>query len=204
MEAHSPELAERPAQAAGAVITLNVRAAHVAEFERGLRDLIAAAAGHPGHLHAEVLSGNAAPGWQRYHVVYRFADRASLDAWEASTDRHRLVARLDRLAVEGRRLPLTGLEAWFPIPGPAAPPRIRMALLTWLGIWPSASLALWYLAPHLLRFPFLVRTAAITLLLVTALTFLVMPVLVRMAGSWLRPCPADRDAGPDPTSPTGM
>lgn len=132
------------------------------------------------------MRGPSRSGWRDYHVIYRFADAQSLRAWEESPERRELLARLEPLAVDAGRHELTGLEAWFDLPaaGPT-PSRHRMAILTWLGIWPLVSLALRSLSPHLYGLPFLVRTALITALLVIAMTYAVMPALVRLASPLL-------------------
>jgi uncharacterized protein len=119
--------------------------------------------------------------------VYRFTDEARLRAWEASPERRALVGHIDPLTVGGRHHELTGLEAWFDLPpGQLPPPLHRIAFVTWHGIWPLVSLALWLLAAHLLMFPFLFRTAALSALLVLAMTYVVMPQLTNLAAPRLR------------------
>jgi hypothetical protein len=43
-----------------------------------------------------------------------------------------------------------------------APHRHRVAILTWIGIWPTVSMLLYFGSPHLNALAFLARTAAIT------------------------------------------
>lgn len=62
-----------------------------------------------------------------------------------------------------------------------------MAFVTWLGIWPLVSLALWLLAPFLVALPFLLRTGTLSALIVLTITYLVMPQLAKLAEPWLRP-----------------
>ena len=61
-----------------------------------------------------------------------------------------------------------------------------MAVLTWIGIWPLVSAVLWFLTPDLMALPFLVRTAVNSAVLVLAMTYVVMPWLVRIADPWLQ------------------
>ena len=63
-------------------------------------------------------------------------------------------------------------------PAHIPPPRAKMALLTWLGIWPLVTAALLWLAPRLGTVPLVARTAVITALLVLTITH---SVLVRVA-----------------------
>mgnify|MGYP007071136445 CR=1 FL=1 len=83
---------------------------------------------------------------------------------------------------------LTGLEAWFApavVPATMHPPRHRMALTTWLGIFPTVSLVMWLLGPLWTRLglPFLLAVALNTALIVVLMTWVVMPRVTR----WLRP-----------------
>jgi len=170
----------------GVVVSCRVRPEQAVAFEEALRELMHAAATHPGRVSADVLRGTAGPGGQEYYVVYRFVDEASLRAWEHSPERHALFARLAPLFEEAQRLELTGMEAWFDLPRGRPPPaRWRMAVLTWLGIWPLVSLSLWLVAPHLARLPFLLQTALNSALLVLAMTYLMMPWLTRLAAGAL-------------------
>jgi antibiotic biosynthesis monooxygenase (ABM) superfamily enzyme len=171
----------------GVVVTARVQQAQAAEFEHGLNELMRAAAMQGGRVSADVLRGSTGPGGRDYHVVYRFADEAGLRAWEASAERPALLARIQPLFAEAGRHELTGMEAWFDLPRGAPPPaRWRMAVLTWLGIWPLVSLSLWLVAPHLAGLPFLLQTALNSALLVLAMTYGVMPWLARVARPWLK------------------
>jgi len=172
----------------GVVATRRVPAANVEAFETALRELKQVAAKQPGMLACDVLRGAVRDGEREYFVVYRFADEASLRAWDESPDRRTLVARVNALTIGGRRHELTGLEAWFDLPpGQLPPSRHRMALVTWVGIWPLVSLALWLVAPFLVALPFLLRTGVLTALVVLTMTYLVMPRLAKLAEPWLRP-----------------
>lgn len=185
----APERLSTREQTVAVVLTRRVSTTHAAAFEAGLRELIAVAAAQPGQLHAEVLRGSHLAGARDYHVVYRFADEPSLRAWEATPLRNRLVAELDKLAAYAGRRELTGIEAWFDLPTDPAPPRTKMALLTWIGIWPLVTAALLWLAPPLATVPLVLRTAIITVLIVLTMTYLVMPRLARLAGRWLMRAP---------------
>lgn len=174
----------------GMVVTRRVPDRHVAAFEDGLRELIAAAARQPGHISAEVLRGGSGPAGRVYHVIYRFADERSLRAWHATPIRRELAARIAPLGEHAGRRRLTGLEAWFDLPADVRPPsRQRMALLTWLVIWPLVSVLLRFAVPHLTALPFLARTAAVTATIVLAMTYLIMPSLTRSLTPWLQPRP---------------
>jgi antibiotic biosynthesis monooxygenase (ABM) superfamily enzyme len=170
----------------GVVVTRRVPVAKVDAFEGALRELMQIAAKQPGQVAGDVLRGALRGGEREYFIVYRFADETRLRAWEASPERRALVRRINPLTLGGRHHELTGLEAWFDLPPGPSPPLHRMAFVTWVGIWPLVSLALWLLAPRLVALPFLLRTAALSALLVLAMTYVIMPQLAKLAAPWLR------------------
>jgi antibiotic biosynthesis monooxygenase (ABM) superfamily enzyme len=69
----------------------------------------------------------------------------------------------------------------------AAPPRHRLALLTWLGAYPVITGILAVLGPRIVTWPLALRTLVLSVLMVVALTWLVMPSLTRLLGRWLVP-----------------
>lgn len=171
----------------GVVVTRCVPQANVSRFEHGLRELARVASSQPGHISAEILRGSVRTEGRWYHIVYRFSSETNLRAWENSRQRQSMVEFLDSLAIDAGRHELTGMEAWFDLPPGLPPPRFRMAILTLIGIWPLVSVVLWLVAPHLTALPFLLRTALNSMVLVIAMTYWVMPWLVRLADRWLRP-----------------
>lgn len=69
---------------------------------------------------------------------------------------------------------------------PARPNRHKLALLTWIGIYPTITLVLTFLLPVLLpRFPLPVVTLIVTATVVPLMSYLVMPLLMRRFGPWL-------------------
>lgn len=162
---------------------------HEAAYEALVREMFASMRGHRGFLGADLLPPERAG--EDYQVVVNFADEDALLAWDDSEDRAAVHARMREHAVgepEHRRL--SGLEAWFApavVPASMHPPRHRMALVTWLGIWPTASLVLWLVAPRLqdLGLPFLVVTLVNTVLITLLMTYVVMPRLTRITRPFL-------------------
>jgi uncharacterized protein len=69
----------------------------------------------------------------------------------------------------------------------ATPPRHRVALLTWLGAYPVITGILALLGPTIVSWPLALRTLVLSVLMVVALTWLVMPGLTRLLGRWLAP-----------------
>lgn len=171
----------------GVVVSWSVRPTRAAEFEGALHNLVTAASRQPGHISTEILRGSGSADRKEYHAIYRFESEACLRAWEASHERKNLVARLRATALEDARSEQRGAKTWFDVPGRRPAPRSRMALLTWLGIWPLVSLTLGFVAPLYALLPFLARTAITSALLVLTMTYVAMPFLIRLAGDWLLP-----------------
>jgi antibiotic biosynthesis monooxygenase (ABM) superfamily enzyme len=70
-----------------------------------------------------------------------------------------------------------------------APPRHKMALLTWAGAWGLITLILWLLGPVTATWPLPLRTLVISVLMVLGLTWVVIPNLTRIFAAWLAPRP---------------
>ena len=71
-----------------------------------------------------------------------------------------------------------------------APPRYKMALLTWPGAWGLITLILWQLGPMTATWPLPVRTLVVSVLMVLGLSWVVIPTLTRIFAGWLAPAPS--------------
>jgi hypothetical protein len=67
-------------EAVAVVLSMYVPAANIRAFDGVLQELIDAAR-QKGRISGEVLRGPPAPSGRVYHVIYRFADAQSLQAW---------------------------------------------------------------------------------------------------------------------------
>jgi len=84
---------------------------------------------------------------------------------------------------------------------PAAPPRYKLALLTWAGAYEVITLILDLLGPTMAGWPLVLRTLLISVLMTTALTWIVVPAFTRLFRAWLlaaTPAPAQRAQTPAP------
>jgi antibiotic biosynthesis monooxygenase (ABM) superfamily enzyme len=70
---------------------------------------------------------------------------------------------------------------------PSKAPRWKMAVLTWVGIFPLATAVLAIAEPALAELPLVARTFALTAVLAPSMVFVIMPVLTATCASWLQP-----------------
>lgn len=158
-------------------------------YEDLVREMLRASSHFPGYLSAAVIPPKEAG--EEFQIIQRFASQQDLDRWRQSDESALWHERL-RLVVDSEpeyRL-LTGLEVWFSpklVPaGAAPPPRWRMTVVSWMGIYPVVAFCLWYVAPLLDGLPYLLKVAVLTIIVVLAMSYVVMPRLSRWMGWWLR------------------
>jgi antibiotic biosynthesis monooxygenase (ABM) superfamily enzyme len=173
------------------IVTRRVRHGRAAEFERLMSGMQAAAARFPGHMDGFLIPPDV-PEQGCYRTLFAFDNEAHLQAWTRSAERNEWLLRIAAVTHGDSALRvLNGLETWFALPAArtkAPPPRWKMALVTWSAIFPLVLLSSHTVAPLLgpRVHPALVVLVA-TGLIVVAMTWLVMPTLVRLLAGWLYP-----------------
>jgi len=194
----SPE-PELPAGAVGpvtATVTRRVKPGHEDAYEEFLAGISGAAKAFPGYLGEEVFRPAGGMGGE-YRIVYRFDSPAHLRGWLNSPERAAWLARAEPHVVGPMRAQfLTGLEGWFTLPaqpGATAPPPYKMAILTWVTIFPLITLVVAVSAPLIGSLPLVPRLAVTTLVTVSLMTWVVMPRITRLLRRWLY-----RPGGDDP------
>jgi antibiotic biosynthesis monooxygenase (ABM) superfamily enzyme len=153
---------------------------------------------------AERFPGFLGTGWVRpspasdeWHMLYRFTDHASLDAWESSPQRAWWLGSAQGLVGESLVERRTGIEGWFDEPtatdvqdlrpSPPAPPRWKQAVVIWLAFFPlSLVLGLLMLSTGL-RPNIVVRTLITTLVATPIMTYGLLPWMTKRFEWWLRP-----------------
>ncbi|GAA1405837.1 antibiotic biosynthesis monooxygenase [Catellatospora coxensis] len=154
------------------------------DFERWLEEVNAASSRFPGHQGVTWLRPqHTAPGDKAvYHCVLRFRNGRDLSRWLTSPERQVVVRHLAGIAEEAEpRETTTGMETWFSLPGRPVlpPPRWKMTIVSFLGVYPCVLLFQVLGAEHLSELPLppVVRAAILPMLLAPILTYLVMPWL---------------------------
>lgn len=153
-------------------------------FDQWVKRFMDTASRFPGLEGSSILTSGSKG---EYFILLRFASQADLERWKGSQEVGTLIREADTLSVAPEQAQMkTGFETWFVLPGipapPIAPPRWKMAVVTWLALLPQV-IILSFLIPAGL--PFLLEAAISTLIPVAMLTWVIMPRLTRLLYQWL-------------------
>jgi uncharacterized protein len=167
-----------------------VKLGYEAEFERVLSDLIEAARNFSGYLGVNVFRPIDRHNLE-YRIVFKFDRLSNLKHWEDSAIRHQLLENIKRSTVgESRFTRLTGLETWFalsPVVAIVPPPRYKMLVVSFLAIFPLINLLNWVLEPLLKSLPLFLRSSIVILVMLSLMTYVVMPWMTKLFSKWLYP-----------------
>ena len=170
-------------------ITRHVRKTHIAQFERALAEFASRSLAEPGMLGVHCLHPPLGSGSTEYGILRSFASTADRDAFYQTPLYQEWLDRIGPM-VEGEPIyrQLDGLEAWFRDPHRPMPPRWKMAVLTWIAVWPVSMLVPAILVPLLgPDFHEVLSSGVISAGIVVILTWVAMPLLVKVAHLWLHP-----------------
>lgn len=162
------------------------------EFEQALSDTINVALQFPGHLGVTILKPQLNE-LNVYRILVKFDSVAHYQQWYRSSE---AVHWFNVLASLEARPPnyevMTGLEAWFTVSNSATrpivpPPRYKMALITWLAIFPLIIGINLLFGAWLTQLPMVLRSFVLSITLVLLMTYIVMPRMTRLFARWLYP-----------------
>lgn len=178
-------------QAIHIAITRRVRKAHTFEFERALADFARRSLAEPGARGVHLLYPPPGSGSAVYGILRSFASARDRDRfYESVLYRDWLDTIRPMVEGEANYRQLSGLEAWFRDPRDGPPPRWKMALLTFLAVWPISVYLPQAILPLLgAAFPQPLAAGLIAAGIVAILTWVVMPIVVRLVHPWLLPKP---------------
>ncbi len=161
-----------------------------AAFEEILLGTITDAMKVEGHLGVNVFRPTDSRN-PTYRVIFKFDRMSNLRRWEESDLRCQWLARMESLTLgQPETQILTGLEAWFTLPGQriiTPPPRYKMTVITWLAIFPLIVCINLVFGAFLSSLPMLLRSLILTVVLVLLMTYVVMPQMTRLFTGWLYP-----------------
>jgi uncharacterized protein len=168
-------------------ITRRVLAGREAEFQNALREFFQSSFSDGAVLGANMLVPPPGSDSREYGILRTFSNKAEMDAFYESPLFKEWDARA-RTMTEGEPVyrQLHGLEAWFRSPN-SPPPRWKMALATFLGVFPLAMILNLALGPVIRSWPFVLGSAVFNACVVAGLTWMVMPLVTRLLHGWLHP-----------------
>jgi len=169
-------------------ITRRVRSGCEEDFQQALREFFQASFAHGGVLGATMIVPPPGSDSREFGILRSFASEKERDAFYASPlfkeweEKCRPLTETDSWT----HRPLHGLEAWFRAPH-APPPKWKMAVATFLGVFPVVMLLNLSLGPVIRGWPFVISSAAFNTCVVALLTWVLMPVVTRLLRGWLHP-----------------
>lgn len=172
-----------------AIICHTVRPGCEQGYEEWLHGITTAAQKFKGHLGVNVIRP-----WDHvypeYVAIVKFDRYSNLKTWIESDIRQEWIAQLQPLIEKPEVIQTqTGLETWFMLPNKlqVPPPRYKMVLVTWLGVFLTLPISNYLLIPLLSKFPTLLEQLIGTGFSVVLLTYLIMPHLTQLFRKWLYP-----------------
>lgn len=178
-----------PDELATIVINHRVEPGQEVEFVAWQDRVLAAVRQFPGFVGAERIPpvAGAQPNWM---VIFRFESLAHHDAWRDSAVRTQLQADAPQFANYEIAKHIGSFAGWIPTTIDGAAPRWKSATAVLTAFYPTAIL-LFYTVNKLLAAADISALWAVALLAnaagVAFLTWVVMPLLVKVIGFWLVP-----------------
>jgi antibiotic biosynthesis monooxygenase (ABM) superfamily enzyme len=171
------------------VISRRVKPGYENEYDEWLRRYLMLERKVPGYIGTTIITQGGTDSAIR-HIIHRFRDKLSLDAWENSDESHKLIEEANKCSTRYYER-ATGLETWFTLPdlkAIVAPPKWKMAIVTFIAAYSISSLVTFFftLSLYIRQSPFVANTI-MTITLVAGLTYFAMPILNRLLRRWLYP-----------------
>ena len=167
------------------VVNLRIKPGCEKDYDEWLERFLILQRKVPGYLGTTTIM-ETGPDSSARHIIHRFRDKASLDAWENSEELRKLIAEVDNYSTPYLQK-ATGLETWFTLPDLKAivpPPKWKMAIVAFIGAYCISSVAI-YVLSLLLGQQLLLINLFMNIILVIGLTYLAMPLLSRLLRRWL-------------------
>lgn len=169
-----------PDQTATIVTSRAIRAGHEADFARWAEELNRLACAAPGYRAAIRLGQTA--GFQ--HLVYRFDDRDTAEAWRREEDVRAHVAVADRFSTALTQEAAGNVVA-FELPSDASASKWKRFVTTWLTVFPVLLIVSLMVRTALKDVPLPLQLLPSSLLLTATLQWIILPRLQRHTRFWL-------------------
>jgi uncharacterized protein len=165
------------------IVARRIKPGYEAQYVDWLHRVSATIAKHPGFHGITIIASTEEPNL--WYLVYRFADKKHLDAWQKSVVRQKFLKEIEPYATQHYER-ATGLETWFALhEHPAAPPKWKMALTVFSGAFLIGVLSHVLLDRYTAGLPLTLEVALYSVITVVLLTWLYMPRISHLLREWL-------------------
>ncbi|OZC37009.1 antibiotic biosynthesis monooxygenase [Marinobacter vinifirmus] len=172
------------------VVSRRVKKGQEAAFEKLSSQMTERASQRPGYLGATMFRPSSSED-PEYRIVFKFKDRETLTEWEESEERAELLEQIESLLVQPSEREVTsGIVTWFTLPGQnpvTPPPKWKMTFVSWLALYPAVTLVFVLFGDILAQIPLLLRTMAVTIVVMLLMSYVLMPRMTRWFAFWLFP-----------------
>src|SRR5262245_36125247 len=167
-------------------ITRRVRPGCETEFQQALREFFQTSFGHGGVLGATMIVPPPGSDSREFGILRTFTDEKERDDFYASPTFKAWEEKCQPLTETDSRnaRPLHGLEAWFRSPQNPQP-RWKMAVATFLAVFPTAAILSLTLGVVIRSWPFILSNVVFNAAVVALLTWVVMPLVTQALHRWL-------------------
>jgi antibiotic biosynthesis monooxygenase (ABM) superfamily enzyme len=146
----------------------------------------------PGYIGTTVIIPGGSKSTIRY-IIHRFIDKISMEKWEKSQESIEMLDEVNKYSIRHYDTS-TGLETWFNLPDINAinspPPRWKMAIVVFIAAYTISLLSQSILRPIIgQQLPLAVNNLIYVIIMVSSLTYFVMPFMNRLLKRWLYPNP---------------
>lgn len=170
------------------IVSRKVKQGREQEFEAWRLGIEQEASKFEGHLGTQLIRPSNHIS-SEYVVIFKFDNYSNLKKWEESTGRARWIEKTGDFTEGSAHIhKLTGLEYWFALPKEplqAPPPRYKMAIATFLALFPTINLVNLTINPLLDGLHEIIRLAITVMITVALMTYLIMPLMIRLLAFWL-------------------
>jgi len=159
-------------------------------FEEALKQVIQQAKTFEGYEGIQIIQPNNKTE-NEYLLLIRFDSEVNYKHWEKSEVRNNWVEELQNyIHKESQVRYQEGLEFWFSLPeisAPVPPTKWKMAVLTWLVIYPLILIFSTLAGMYLDFLHIFLRLLIVSMILVTSMTYFLMPMVTKIFAFWIFP-----------------
>jgi uncharacterized protein len=183
-----PEVQNKDEESVTVIVSRKVKLGREKEFEEWAAGISREAQSFEGYLGTKNIQPSKNTNFNSV-VIIKFDRYKNLKKWEDSPIRAKWIKRaIDFTEGDVQVQKLTGLEFWFTLPKTSLqtpPPRYKMAIVTFLALFPTINFVNLILNPLPEVFQGSLRMAISVMVTVSLMTYVIMPLMIRLFKHWL-------------------